>query len=393
MKFFYCKKCLMPSTRPRVTFNKEGICNACEWTETKKTLDWKARWKELEQLCDNYRSANGSNWDCIVPCSFGKDSYHIAWNMKHKLKMNPLLVYVSPLIPTEVGRNNQLHLISKGFDCLEVHINGENYKRLCKKGLIEQGRPQLAFVTSVSTAVLKLAMALNIKLLMYGEEGESEYGGRMDFAYKTGFSRQWAIETYFSGRDTSEYLGPEFSAKDLHWWHFPDDETLKKAKLYFAHWSYFENWDHILHRDTALGVGFQRAKLGLEGSVSGVATYTDYTSLDDPYMRTLHTHLMFLKFGFGRGTQEATSDIRVGAMTREEGVKMVKKYDTYDCSDYRDKLYDIYKMSKEEFETVLDKWANKAILEKVGGRWQLKKNIHHNLTIDNAIEIDYDGKY
>ena len=33
-----CKNCIMPNSRPRVTFNKKGVCNACENSEKKKQL-------------------------------------------------------------------------------------------------------------------------------------------------------------------------------------------------------------------------------------------------------------------------------------------------------------------------------------------------------------------
>ena len=26
----YCKKCLMPDTRPGISFNEEGVCSACQ---------------------------------------------------------------------------------------------------------------------------------------------------------------------------------------------------------------------------------------------------------------------------------------------------------------------------------------------------------------------------
>lgn len=395
MKLFYCKKCLIPSTRPRIQFNEKGVCNGCDWFEKKKTsVNWDDRWKELESLCEKFRSKDGSNWDVIVPCSFGKDSYHIAYNMKHKLNMNPLLVYVSPLIPTEVGARNRDNLIKQGYDCLQVHLNGDVYRRLCKKGFIEQGRPQMAFVTGISTAVIRIAMSLGVKWLMYGEEGESEYAGRMDYANKTGFDRKWAVETYFSGHDTSEYIGDEFSVSDLKWWHFPDEETLKKSGIHLTHWSYFENWDHLLHRDTALKLGFQRVKDGdINDGVAGVATYTNYSSLDDPFMRTFHTYLMFLKFGYGRGTHEASNDVKAGEMTREEGIEIAKKYDSYDCADFKNRLLKVFDMTAEKFDSVIDKWANKALLEKKNGKWQLKKDINPNVFIENAIEIDWDGKY
>ena len=34
---FWCKSCLNMSTRPRITFDKDGRCNACTWSEEKKS--------------------------------------------------------------------------------------------------------------------------------------------------------------------------------------------------------------------------------------------------------------------------------------------------------------------------------------------------------------------
>ena len=33
-----CKSCLMLSTRPRITFDEKGFCNACQWASKKKKL-------------------------------------------------------------------------------------------------------------------------------------------------------------------------------------------------------------------------------------------------------------------------------------------------------------------------------------------------------------------
>ena len=73
-KIFTCKRCLTLSTRPRVQYDENGICNACKWAEYKKTkIDWNKRWNELEKLCDKYRCSDGNNWDIIIPCSGGMD--------------------------------------------------------------------------------------------------------------------------------------------------------------------------------------------------------------------------------------------------------------------------------------------------------------------------------
>ena len=62
---FWCKNCLNMNTRPRITFDQHGWCNACQWMVKKKNLNWKKRKKELLKLLDKYRSKNNEP-DCIV---------------------------------------------------------------------------------------------------------------------------------------------------------------------------------------------------------------------------------------------------------------------------------------------------------------------------------------
>ena len=38
MNIFRCKNCLNISTRPRITFDEKGWCNACQWVKEKKSI-------------------------------------------------------------------------------------------------------------------------------------------------------------------------------------------------------------------------------------------------------------------------------------------------------------------------------------------------------------------
>ena len=57
MKVFRCTNCLNVSTRPRISFDERGWCNACQWSEEKKDIDWEKRRKELYKIVHCY---NGS---------------------------------------------------------------------------------------------------------------------------------------------------------------------------------------------------------------------------------------------------------------------------------------------------------------------------------------------
>src|SRR5437764_5819534 len=87
----YCKRCVMPDTKPDLFIDEEGICNACRSYEQRKEIDWGLRKHELLKLVDHYRSKDGSQWDCIVPVSGGKDSTYQVVRML-QLGMNPLCI-------------------------------------------------------------------------------------------------------------------------------------------------------------------------------------------------------------------------------------------------------------------------------------------------------------
>lgn len=366
----YCTRCLTPDTRPRVKFDEEGVCNACRWAELKRTkIDWDARWAELEKTGDEFRNEAGSNWDVIVPCSGGKDGSYVAWKMKHELGMHPLCMTLLPQMPTEIGKTNLENFLKAGFDHIAITPNQKVYARLAKKGFTEQGRPKLPFVVGISTFTIRIAMKFGIKLIIYGEEGESEYGGVMRQAYKTKIEREYLVRYYFSGHDPIKYLDT-FQRHELKWWMLPSQEELDRRSIFATHWSHFENWDPYLHATFVKDkVGFQMLK------EPSVGTFTNYAQLDDK-LQDLHAYLMFIKFGFGRCTSDVGIEIRAGRVTREEGLELVRKHDGIFPYKYLDEYLDYFDMTEEEFWKVIDSHANRDVLKKVNGIWKLKEPAH-----------------
>ena len=46
----YCRTCVYPETKPDLSLDKDGICEACSYVNVKNTIDWEARRKELEEI-------------------------------------------------------------------------------------------------------------------------------------------------------------------------------------------------------------------------------------------------------------------------------------------------------------------------------------------------------
>ena len=53
-KISWCTNCLNMSTRPRITFDNRGWCNACQWMEEKQIIEWSKRQNQLNELFDKY---------------------------------------------------------------------------------------------------------------------------------------------------------------------------------------------------------------------------------------------------------------------------------------------------------------------------------------------------
>ena len=84
---------------------------------------------------------------------------------------------------------------------------------------------------------------------------------------------------------------------------------------------------------------------------------------------------MYLKFGFGRATQDAGIDIRRGAMTREQAIQLVSLYDNDLPEVYVTEYLDYFELSRTEFDDVLEKWANPILFEKRGSSFVPKFEI------------------
>ena len=165
-KIFWCKNCVTMSTRPRITFDERGFCSACQWSEEKQKIDWSERQKKLKLLLDKHRS-NGSKYDCITTVSGGKDGSYVSYNIKHKHKMNPLAVTFRPIMETEIGKKNLNSFINSGYDHVHITPDTEAMRVINKIGLIDMGFPYYGWLMGIHTAVLRIAMQMNIPLVFY----------------------------------------------------------------------------------------------------------------------------------------------------------------------------------------------------------------------------------
>ncbi len=387
----FCKKCVISNQRPSssvefehskeskkvtIQFDEDGVCDACRYAEHKdRDVDWEARRRHLGELCDKYRSRNGS-YDCLVPGSGGKDSVYAALVLKNEFDMHPLTVTWAPHLYTDVGwRNMQAWLHRGGFDNYLFTPDGQVHRKLTQLAFRNLLHPFQPFILGQKNYAPKMALKTGIPLVFYGEN-EAEYGNPVkenasatrDLSY---FARrgQANVQMYFGGVPMDELPSHGILPGQLEPYMPADAEALAAASVevhylgYYLKWTPQENYYYAAEH-----IGFEANEDRTEG------TYSKYNSIDDktdPY----HYWTTLVKFGIGRTTYDASQEIRNHHITREEGVALVNRYDQEFPRKYFTDFLDYLDMGEAEFFEIADAFRSPHLWRKVDGEWRLRYQV------------------
>lgn len=377
MPIRYCSRCLYPETKPDLHFDKDGVCSACQNYSSRDEVDWAKRREEFDTVLAKYRSTDGSNYDCIVPVSGGKDSTYQLLRLL-EAGLNPLCVTATTDSLSPIGRDNIENIKRLGVDYIEVSLNPVLRRRLNKLALVEVGDVSWPEHVSIFTVPVRIAVQLGIRLIVWGENPQNEYGGPATAGKDNTLDRRWLEE--FGGllglrvSDLLEIDG--IKPHHLIQYTYPSNEDLKRVGVTAIFLGHFFPWDGYANALYAQAFGFRTLDKMVEGSLA------NYENLDN-YQTGIHDYFKYLKFGFGRATDIACNHIRRGRISRADAWRMVKEHDGMYPSTYLGRpiaeiLAEI-DMTEDEFIAVCDRHTNKQIF-KVDNRGNLVRDKNGRLS-------------
>ncbi|OGY45520.1 MAG: flagellin modification protein, PseA [Candidatus Buchananbacteria bacterium RIFCSPHIGHO2_01_FULL_44_11] len=378
----YCKKCVMPNTKPDLNFDEDGVCDACRSAERKaQAIDWSARKKEFEEIIQRYKSKDGKNYDCIVPVSGGKDSTYQTYIIKHVYKLNPLCVCFEPTYQTPRGKKNLDNLSSLGVDLVYFRKNPVVYKKMVIEGFKRVGDNEWPNHIGIFTVPVNMAVKFKIPLLIWGENSQLEYGGPAAARNKNTLDRRWLEEFGgLLGNRLDDMVGVGgITKEDLLPYTYPSQEELDTVGVTGLFLGYYFPWDARRQVAVIKNYGFNVKD---DGPIEG--TYTNYENLDESTVG-LHDYLKFVKYGFGRATDHACLDIRNQRISRAEGLMLIKKYDgKYPYYGIK-KFMEYTGLTKKDVDGIIDSFTNKQIFE-LDDDGNFKRDIAGNLVLKSNYE-------
>ena len=351
----YCVRCLYPDTKPELTFDQNGICSACINADMKEKIDWKQKRQEFIKILDKHRSKNKTNYDCIIPVSGGKDSTFQTYMIKKEFGLNPLVVNFHPDDQTDIGRKNLANLKRIGVDCVEFTPNPNVYLKLATFGLKEFGDFQWPEHIGIFTIPVQIAVRYNISLIIWGENPQLEYGRPTDINKDTILDREWNEKNggYFLDKiKPKDMVKYGFELEDLRPYIYPSDEEINQVGVTGVFLGSYIKWDIFKQLEFVKKLGFSENDELKEG------TYDKWENLD-VYFNVFHDYFKFIKYGFGRTTDHASLEIRYGRISREDGLKLVKKHEGKIPRKYLKEFLKAAEITEEEFHKICDKFTNK----------------------------------
>lgn len=371
----YCTRCVMPHTKPDLLIDDEGVCNACRAYERRREVDWDQRRVELLDVLRMYRQ-NGSNWDCIVPVSGGKDSTYQVVRML-QLGLNPLCVTSTTCDLADIGRKNIENIKRLGVDYVEFSPNPIIRAKLNRIGLTEVGDISWPEHVGIFTIPVRAAVQYNVPLIVWGENSQNEYGGPAAASQENVLTRRWLEE--FGGllglrvTDLSAAYGIE--PRHLLPYQYPSDEELQRVGVTGLFLGHYLPWDGLSNALIAQANGFTTLDRAVEGSM------VNYENLDN-HQTGIHDYFKFLKFGFSRATDIACLHVRRDRISRLDALDIVRERDGKFPSSYLGKplaeIIDPLNLTVEEFTAICDRFTNKKIFKR-DASGALIKDRHGNL--------------
>lgn len=377
----YCARCLYPeNAKPYIIFDDEGVCSGCRVAEAYDRVDWVAREKGLREILATYKEKArkaGSHYDCLIPVSGGKDSHYQVHLIKNVYGLRPLLACYNHLFNAPLGLRNLENLFVKmGCDMLRMSSNIDSVRKISRYMLKKVGDLTWHYHAGILSFPIQVAAKYKIPLVIWAENNFSNLVGTFNPTDMVEFSRKHRKDFGLRGVEADELLNEESGLEwqDIGPFLYPPDEDIEAVGVRGIYLSNFVHWNEF---EQALAMHDQYDFA--PSSKPRDRTFNRYAKLDDVHANGAHDYLKYLKFGYGRATDDASTLIRSGMMTREEGIEMVKRYDHVRPHDL-DMWLNFVDMREDEFMAHVDPQRDPQIWQRSGsGHWQVLDSVANHV--------------
>lgn len=298
-----CRRCVMDTSDPEITFDPDGVCVHCHrYDEQVRNLvrtgeDGRRKVTEVAERIR--RDGKGKRYDCIIGVSGGVDSTYVAWQVK-QLGLRPLALHLDNGWDSEIAVSNIRGVLQKtGIDLHSIVLDWEEFKDL-QRAFLLASTPDAEVPSdhAIFAALYDTARAEGVGYVITGLNTRTEThmppawsNGHFDYGYIVEVHRQ------FGARPLRAF--PHYS-----FFQFATGQAYSAAT-----WNILNDLDY----SKTHALGFLQSELG----------WRDYGGkhFESVYTRWYQGVYLPGKFGFDKRRCHYSSRICSGEVTREHALE------------------------------------------------------------------------
>ena len=357
----YCTRCILPDTRPNLTLDEEGVCNACRNHEQKPEIDWVTREHAFREVVEHAKRRSRGH-DCLIPVSGGKDS---TWQVVKCLEygLNILAVTWKTPARTALGGRNLQNLVDLGVDHIDYQISPKVEKKFMLRAFERFGSTAIPMHLALFNIPLNIAAKFDIPLIVWGENSAFEYGGTDEESTGFQLDNHW-LKTFgvTHGTTARDWTSRDLTERELASYFGPAPDELEGRGIHAVFLGYYFPWDVATTLAVAMSHGFETRQTGPKTGIY------DYADIDDDFI-SIHHYLKWYKFGFTRSFDNLSLEVRNQRMSREEAIEYLRGLGDETPIEDIAKFCDFAGISVGRFFEIAEKFRNRDIWKKRNGSW------------------------
>ena len=173
---------------------------------------------------------------------------------------------------------------------------------------------------SIFTTPFKVAVAMGIPLIIYGENPQNQYGGPLGADEAVQMTRRWVSEYGgFLGMRPGDVIGFDgITEADMQDYMPPSDADIDRVGVRALFLGQYIEWDS--HRNAKVAI-----EHGMLTQMPCLGNWWRHENLDNG-QTGIHDYFGWLKYGYTRGCAQISVDVRAGLVTREFALNWISHF-------------------------------------------------------------------
>lgn len=382
----YCLRCVYPENHPLgIVIDDAGVCSGCRVHEEKDELDWRNRSALFQRIISDYRCSGGRKPDCVVPVSGAADSYYIVHILKNVYKMHPLLVTYNKQYNTPVGIRNLAYLRTLlGCDILTLTVSPATVRKVTRATLKKNGSIYWHCIAGQTVFPVQIAVRFKIPLIIWGAHQGVDQVGMFSHLDEVEMTRKYRKDHDLMGYEAEDLLNEsvDLEEKEMRPFMYPHDKELESVGVRGIYLSNYIRWDSKKQHERMIEL------YGYETAIQH-RTFDTYNYVDCFHYSDLHDYIKYLKWGYGKISDNVAREIRLKRLTRFEGIELVKKYQSIGCSRNNLLIFlDWLDMHESDFFSLIDRHRDPQIWKKNNlGDWDILDSVENHMNDDGVDDV------